>query len=306
MTNPISRAAAITLVVVLTGPFSFATDNDPRTPPRVIQIRSAVVTLIEEVDVPAQETGILAEMNVREGQLIQQGELLGKIDDTRARLNYERAKIEFENATKQADNDLGIRSAEKSLEVAKAELRRATLSLERYPKSISATEIDRLQLSAEEAALAVEQARFEHELAQFVRRLRQAELELAAHDLERRQITAPISGMLVEVKRRQGEWVEPSESVIRIVRMDRLRAEGFLDSQEATGNLAGCRVELSTVLPGGEAAQFQGELVFVSPEISPINNQMRIWAEIDNPDLLLRPGLRGTMVLEIPGDGASD
>ena len=55
---------------------------------------------------------------------------------------------------------------------------------------------------------------------------------------------------------------------------------------------------LRTTLPGSAAeAEFAGKLVFVNPEISPVNGQMRVWAEIENHDLKLRPGLRGSLTI---------
>jgi macrolide-specific efflux system membrane fusion protein len=170
--------------------------------------------------------------------------------------------------------------------------------LERYPKSISETEVDRLRLAAQKAALAVEQAEFELQAAQDACRLRQAELELATHHVERRKIIAPLSGMVVEVNRRRGEWVEPSETVFRVLRLDRLRAEGFLHADQLREALIGRPVVLRTSFPGNQQAEFPGTLVFVSPEMSPVNGQTRMWAEIENPKLLLRPGMRGSLLIQ--------
>ena len=48
-----------------------------------------------------------------------------------------------------------------------------------------------------------------------------------------------------------------------------------------------------------------GKIVFVSPEIDPVNGQVRVWAEIDNTDFKLRPGLHGSMVIADAAAGAS-
>ena len=260
-----------------------------------IIVESVVITLIEQVEVPAQESGVLATISAREGQRVVKGQTIGQISDTQAQLALKRAEVELENARTQAGSRISVRYAEKSREVADAELQRATDSLERYPRSISATEIDRLRLTAEKAALAVDQANFEFELAQFAARLREAEQELAVENVKRRQITSPLDGVVVEVTRREGEWIEASKTVFRIVRMDRLRAEGFLHADQVSEDLVGRDIVLKTVLSGGKPLEFTGKLVFVSPEISPVNGQLRIWAEIENPDLQLRPGLRGSM-----------
>lgn len=270
----------------------------PRGARDAIRVESAIVSLAEQVQVPAQEAGVIAAVCVREGEMVERGELLAQIDDTEAQLQEKRARIELENARAQAENRIQVRFAKKAHEVAQAELRRATDSLQRYPKSISDTEIDRLRLAAEKAALAVEQSEFDLATAQYSCQLRQAELQLATHHVQRRKITAPLAGMLVEVKRRQGEWVEPSETVFRILRLDQLRAEGYLHADEIREELVGRAVLFRTNLPGEREADFSGRLVFVSPEISPVNGQVRVWAEIENLALLLRPGLRGVMLIQ--------
>ena len=280
---------------MLLSPLAEAAEPAGDTSADGIDVESVVITLIEQVEVPAQESGVLAAISACEGQQVVKGQKIAQISDTQAQLTHKRAEVELENARTQAASRISVRYAEKSREVADAELQRATDSLERYPRSISATEIDRLRLSAEKAALAVEQANFEFELAQFAARLREAELELAAENVKRRQITSPLDGVVVEVTRREGEWIEASKTVFRIVRMDRLRAEGFLHADQAAEDLVGRDIVLKTVLSGGKSVEFTGKLVFVSPEISPVNGQLRIWAEIENPDLKLRPGLRGSM-----------
>jgi macrolide-specific efflux system membrane fusion protein len=91
--------------------------------------------------------------------------------------------------------------------------------------------------------------------------------------------------------------VEPGEDVARIVRIDRLRAEGFSDARKTRSDWVERPVTIHVQLGSTEPEAFSGKIVFVSPEIDPVNGQIAIWAEIDNPDLLLRPGLRGTMTI---------
>ena len=271
--------------------------GSPKETTPAIRVESVVITLIEKVQVPAQEAGVLAAVRVREGQFVSRGELLAQIDDTEAKLQEKRAQIELENARKQTENRISLRFAEKSREVAAAELKRATDSLDRYPKSISDTEVDRLRLSAEKAALAVDQAAFDVDVAQFALRLRQADHELAVHHAQRCKVTAPLGGVVAEIHSREGEWVKPADPVLRILRLDRLRAEGFLNLEQARADMAGWPAVFNTTQSNQEPAEFTGKIVFVSPEVSPLNGQLLVWAEIENPDLLLRPGMRGTLTL---------
>jgi macrolide-specific efflux system membrane fusion protein len=75
-----------------------------------------------------------------------------------------------------------------------------------------------------------------------------------------------------------------------------LRAEGLVDAGRLQGDAAS-RPVLLTVQIGDQAVEYTGKIVFVSPEIDPVTGQVRVWAEIDNRDLQLRPGLQGSMVI---------
>jgi macrolide-specific efflux system membrane fusion protein len=178
--------------------------------------------------------------------------------------------------------------------VAQDIFQRTNEGAQKYKGTISQTELDRLRLDAEKADLALRQAKHDLEIAKLTWQLKQNEAEFAARSVERRRITAPLTGVVVEVNRRRGEWVEPGHKVLRIVRLDRLQAEGFLDVRQARG-LVGRRV---TLRAGEDLPQpYVGQIVFVSPEVDPINHQVRILAEIENPDLTLQPGIHATLVV---------
>lgn len=263
-----------------------------------ISVDSVLIRLIEEVEVPAREAGVMVKLGAREGLMVAEGDLLARIDDADARLARNRAQLELAAAQKKADNDVSLRFAKKSLEVTKAELQRSLESVQKYPKSISETEIDRLKLAVQRNTLEVEQAEHLLGIEQFALRLTESAVHQAVRDVERRRIEAPLTGMVVDVNARRGEWVEPGDKVLRIVRLDRLRAEGFLHARQLRADLTGMTVRLHVALPNGEESQFTGRVVFVSPEIDPVNQQVRVWAEIENRELRLRPGMRAEMTID--------
>lgn len=261
-------------------------------------IADVLVTLIEQAESPAREAGLLAELPIVAGQSVVAGQLLAKIDDLDARLRVEKATAEVEIAQAEAANGTKVRFAKAAAEVAQAELQRALDSRGRFERSVSQTELDKLQLEADRGRLAVEQAEHELQLAQQTLRLKLKERELATAALQRRTIESPLSGVVAQVLRRRGEWVEPGQAVVRIVRVDRLRAEGFLSAEQATDRLLGRGVRLSLATSGPASGDLPGVITFVSPEIDPVNGQVRIWAEIDNRARLLRPGMRGSLMIE--------
>jgi RND family efflux transporter MFP subunit len=273
--------------------------------PETIEITSAVIKVVEDVAVSSAEAGLVTKLLVREGQMIKQGEPLAALLDSTERLAVERARLEAEIAARKSTNDINVRYAKKSTEVARAELARSEESNVKYPKTVSDSELDRQRLVRERGELEVKQAELELDVAAITQSIRNNELRTAQEMLDRRTIRAPLQGMVVELHRHAGEWVQPGDTVARILRMDRLRVEGFLPAKHAQRELIGRKVKVkiaaADVLPGattGKPQEFEGEIVFVSPEIDPINSQVRIWAEVNNRDLQLRPGMTATLALD--------
>jgi macrolide-specific efflux system membrane fusion protein len=267
-------------------------------PARPVSIESAQVTLIDQVRVPAKEAGVLAALDVREGDTVKAGQLLGTVESDREQVDKEQAVLEFQMAEEKALNDVDVRMAQKTRDVAKNELHRGRESVERFQKSISQTEIDRLQLTADKSELEVEKAQRDQKLARLDRDLRAKQVDAATLEIDRRRIVAPIDGMVVAVLHKQGEWVNPGDPVLRILRLDKLRVEGFLNAEKVSSNLLGRPVKLTVELPDNRRETFDGKIVFVDPEIEPVTGQFRVWAEVRNRDLLLSPGRHGALEIQ--------
>jgi macrolide-specific efflux system membrane fusion protein len=259
-------------------------------------VESVVLRLFEEAEVPAQEAGVLTNVAVREGQRVKKGELLAQIDDQVARLAAEAAQAQLEIARAKATNDVRNRFAKKALEVSQAELKRSTNSIERFAKSVSQSQLDVEKLTVERNQLESEQADHEHEVAGLEMKAKENELTAAHAQIMRRQIVAPFEGVIVQIYVRHGEWVEPGQKALRIVNVDRLKAEGFVPAALTGADLAGKSANVETE-GTGEQSPAGGTLVFVSPEMDPITGQVRVWADIDNRDGRLRPGQPARMTV---------
>jgi multidrug efflux pump subunit AcrA (membrane-fusion protein) len=272
----------------------------PPSPTAAIEVPGMVLKLVEEVEVPAREAGVLSALNVREGQSVERGFVLGQIDDAEARIAVERVKIELLIAKTHAENDITVRFSKKSFEVAKAELDRSLASIKRFPKSVSDSEMDRLRLLVEKGQLEVEQAEHDFAVAGFARHVKANELQAAEQKAANHQIVAPIQGVVVQVQRHSGEWVKPGDTLLRILRVDRLRAEGYIKARYLGAVAKGRDVQLTVELPQGGEVQRTGKIVFLDPQIEPVNSQLRVWAEVNNADLQLLPGMRAKMTIPLP------
>ncbi len=238
-------------------------------------------------------------MRVAEGNVIKLGDVLAQIDDAEANLQRKRALLELDLQKEKVNNDVAIRTAQKTVAFQRAERDRLENAAKGLPGSISASELEEHRFNAVQAELKLEEAMHDHRVDQQSAALKGVEVELAEHNVEIRRIVAPINGVVVEVLKHAGEWVEPGEKVLRVVSIDRLRAEGLINVNRLPANIVGAPVAISIDLPEKGTATFTGKVIFVSPEVNPVNGQTRVWAEIDNTGGLLRPGLRPQMKIKL-------
>jgi RND family efflux transporter MFP subunit len=262
-----------------------------------IYVDSVLIRLIDQVDVPARVLGALVDIHVREGMSVTKGQLLAQIDDSDVKLGQQRAQFEDTLAQHLASDDVAIRSTQTAWEFSQAEYLRLLGAENARPASVSDSELEKSKHDADQAKLDMERARSELESTRLKAQLSATDLELARQSVEFRKIIAPMGGVVVSVLQRPGEWVEPGDKVVRIVRTDRLRAEGFVAASDVLRDLSQAQVTVEPIRKDGPRASFTGKIVFVSPEIDPVNGQVRVWAEVENPQGRLRPGLRAKMTI---------
>jgi len=290
----------VIFAVVVSFGLLFAHDGSATVNADEIPVEATLLKIIETVEIPAQQSGVLEGVRVHEGVIVDREEVVAKINNDEKILEVAKAEVELRIAKREAVNDVNIRFARKSLEVATAELGRSEEALTIAEKSVSQTEMDRLRLIVEKNRLEVEQAQEKTAIAQLTSDLRETELDLVKTQLAKHEIRSPIEGMVVAVFPRTGEWVEKSDTVGKVVRIDRLRAEGFIRNEDAILDLMGATAKVRVNIPRRGEINVQGKVVFIDPEVDPVNGQVRVWVDVDNNDLKLRPGLRAEMTISAP------
>ena len=268
---------------------------------RKLVVDDAQVQLIADLRLPARVAGVLETLDVKEGDLVKAGQLLGTIDRRLALVQLDVAQLEHDIAKLQSGNDVDKRYAEKSLEVARSELKRSQEANGLYADSVSQTEIERLRLVVDRSRLSLEQAGRDQEVAVVTESLRERGVRLSRLQLDNAQVVAPMDGMVVEVLADRNEWVNNGDTVLRLIQLNRLRVVAHVDGRRFGPELEGKKVNMAVALPPqAKVKEFTGEVVFVSPELQPVTGQVRIWAEVDNPDLELRAGAHGQLTIELP------
>jgi macrolide-specific efflux system membrane fusion protein len=245
-------------------------------------VAHGVLSFVEEVEVPAQEAGPLVELRAVAGQDAAPGDVLARLDDRAAGLEQAIAQREFEVARDEAASDIDVQFARKSEQVAYFAYQQALEANKSHSNVVVQTELKRLQFEWERAKLQIVQAQLDHQAAQQNAEIRRAKLEAAEDAVSRRQIRAPLAGQVVQVHRDAGEWVNPGEAVLQLVRLDRLRLKGFLNAQEvAPGEVLNQPARVRVGLAGGRQGEFQGQVVFVSPK-EEADGKFAVWIDVQN------------------------
>lgn len=268
-------------------------------PSGAVSVTGCLVTLKHDVDVAAEEAGILMDVLVTEGQEVKKGDLLAQIKDTQVQALKEVAKYKLEAAEEEAKNDVNVRHAEATALVREQDLAMALDANAEAPGSVSSSEIRKLGLALNEARLAIEQAQHDLNIAAKTVSVREAELRAAEDDVQRRKIHSPLDGLVVKRYVQPGVWVKPGDPVVRVISLDTLYVEGSVDaSQYAPEDVENRMVTGTVTLPSGRQGAFRGKIIFADPEIQ-AGPQFLVRAEVDNRDRVLRPGQTPTMTIHL-------
>ena len=354
-----TRSVVVSVLVTINSPGEYSAAADD------IEATGCFLSLKEEAQVPARESGLLKEILVEPGDEVHESQVLASLEDNEIRLSLNLVQIDLSIARKRdaeavavdiaeaavnessklthqaqldeqitrkmAESQIAVRQAIAASELAKDAFDRAVASREKFRTSVSSRELATVQYELDKTRMDVEQAKDEHSL-QLLRadsqsvvveqrqtaelrlqlELRQAKLEqdisalavertltsvdIAMEKLDRQKMKSPLNGIVVEKFRHAGEWVEAGDPVLRVIRLDQLFVEGYVTAGLVDGSYRGHEVSV-TGDARGQNVIVKGTIVFVSPEVDPVNGQVQVRAEIGNEDLRLRPGQPVQMVI---------
>jgi multidrug resistance efflux pump len=273
-------------------------------------VKHCLVSMIDHVRLSPNDAGPLTEILVDQGAVVAKGDTLGQLDDADSQIKLEAAEGELRVAEEQAKSDVNVRAAVKMADVAKAEWDQANAINRRSPGAVSETEVRRLKLTYERGVLQGEVAELELSVAKLTVAAKAAAVKAAKNEIRRRKIVAPIDAIVDHVMADVGEWMQPGQPVIELVRIDKLRVEAFLNASEvAPSEIAGRTVviEITVKDPNSnerKIEKFNSKITFVSSQIV-ADGSYRIATDFDNrkvgDDWAVRPGMVGNMTIKLTG-----
>jgi len=257
------------------------------------RLKGAIVKTPPAIKVPGLQAGLLTEVALQEGGRVTKGQFLAQIDPTETQLSLEQSKLDHELAVMNANNNTDRDYFQKLLVVATAEVNRSIAANNRVNNSVPVAKLEKQKLEQERAALQLQQANRQLDIAKFRTRLTQSEIKTAEVKLAKTKIVAPVNGLIVNVVKQPGEWLQQSETVCEIVSVDRLRVEGFATVEQAAQIKTGMPATVEFQQPWLKSKSVAGTVTFVAPSANPLNLLVPIWVEIENHDQEIIAGVNG-------------
>ncbi len=150
--------------------------------------------------VTTRGSGTLVSIEVRLGDEVKAGQILGSLDSERELYAYKVAKIRAED--------------ESMVDLAKAETRMRSAELENKREAYKRRRIERPDVDKAQAELDAASAR--QSIVETNRKIVQLDLERAENELEKRRLRSPIEGVILTIERAKGEKVSEGTTIFTV------------------------------------------------------------------------------------------
>jgi RND family efflux transporter MFP subunit len=244
------------------GPFK--TTDQHGTGVELIRSLPGIAEPAQQVVLSAPLRGVLARVLVREGNMVQEEQLLAVMDNRVA-------AAEVRLAESVSVRSAAITEAECQLTLAKNLL--ARLLQVQDSNAVSELEIDQARSSRDQAEAALAQV---HEQAREAR----ISLDLALAKLESHNIRAPFAGQVLRVEGRPGQTLSDTDAVATLANLQVLKAELYIPTEWYGRLRIGAEYRLAASVPLKQP--IAATLVSTEPVIDAATQTFRCVFEIDN------------------------
>jgi HlyD family secretion protein len=255
-----------------------------------IVLRRCVLDYSKNTIIGPGITGAIRELNVKLGDRVKAGQVLGTLRD-------EDLKAELEILKAEAENTLPIQISESQYQLAQVEKENNGVLQRRMDGLVPKLQIRQQAFLTAARKQEMDQAKFDLRIAQLKRQQVQANLLL-------RQFICPHDGVVVAIYKQPREGLMVNDHVMRIVNTDEFFVTGMLDVADCWKVREGLRVKVVPEVEGADAAiekmEFSGQICFVDTEIEPQSQTCRVVARVSNSENMLRSGLTARMEILLP------
>jgi RND family efflux transporter MFP subunit len=238
-----------------------------------------IVECRDELELSFASSGVIAEALVSEGQTVQRGDVLMRLDQ-----QIERIEVDRRRTVWQSQAELDAANARANLSTQQLE---AGQRVYQAARGISREELQNRELAADLAQSELARLQTQKIIEEF-------DFLTAQETLERRTLKASATGIISKVVRRAGESAQANEPVLELCDISALFFVANLPVKQAETLIQGQSVVLHNT---GRAIDFQGEVSFVSPVVDSASGLRRIKAQVIDPPLWLSPGTSAVLTV---------
>lgn len=215
------------------------------------------------VRVSAQASGRITRVAVREGDVLEAGQLIAELD-----ARDERSTAEGARATVAAA-EARVEEARRQVAALESQARFAATEAARYRRlfevdAVARQAAERAETEAESLADQLQAARAAHQLALRQVDLARAQLASAEIYLDETTVSAPVAGRITAELARVGETVAPGVPIVELLRAENMKLRVYLPLAEA--NRVSPGDEARVYVEAGSAGPYVGTVEHVAAE----------------------------------------
>lgn len=279
-TNPIIALLMLMVIAIASPNDSIADDTATNAE---IEIANCSVHFAREVSVPALQSGVVIEVAAKLGDTIAADATILRLSQTALVAKRDAARARFEQARDLARSDVAKSLAAVMLEQAEADLADTTSASRSFASDVRPDQIRQMRLAIRRAQADVRHAETESVHAASDVALRKAELELSEYQLTNTTVRSPIQGVVLEINKHLGEWIDAGQTVATVAQNDALHVYGLANCRTLPRQL--CKSAGATVHwldpSTGKPRQLQGKVVALDPLLLS-DDQYRFRVEVSN------------------------
>ena len=242
-------------------------------------VLSGFTTCWAELDLAFAVSGLVEDTLVREGQTVQKGDVLMRLDQEVERIELLRRQAVMED-------DAELRAAMARADIALRQ-REAAERLHETTGGISREEVQNRTLAHELAVIEI--SRLEAQA-----KINALDYDTAQENLLRRTLIAPSTGIISNIEIQSGESAQANDPVMMLCDLSQLKFTASIPVTFADGLSMGMKVQVQII---SRNTAVDGTVDFVSPVVDSASGLQEVKVLIDETYEWLRPGMNAVLVV---------
>lgn len=244
------------------------------TPVPVGQVFYGTATPYDETNIQSKQGGTITMLKAKEGDMVSEGEVLVRFDDSDVQLELERAKSS-KNSTLQQ-----VQQAESNFKTVQTNFERTQKLFDE--QLVSKQELDNVANQLEAARASLNSARETVTQAD-------TQISIIQNSLKDFQVTAPISGVVDKKNYNLGEVYQGGSVIYHLIQINRIYVE--VEVPETYIQKIKEKMNVKVVFDALEDQTFSGVVDRILPSSAEDNRNFTAKVLVQNPELTIKPGM---------------